>query len=63
MNPYLLQLVAAERAESMRTVAAKARLTRQARRASQASPDEAGHLLRTIPQQREAEESLARRAA
>jgi len=63
MNPYLLSMVAAERAESMRTVAAKARLIRQARRASQASPHDAGQLLRTIPRQREPEESLARRAA
>lgn len=63
MNPYLLQMIAAERAESMRAVAATARLVRQARRASQASPHDDNHLLRTIPQQREPEESLARRAA
>lgn len=63
MNPYLMGMVAADRADSMRKAAATARLARQARRAVQASPHEAGHLLRAIPHQREPEESVARRAA
>jgi hypothetical protein len=60
MNPYLLQMIANERAESMRTVAATARLARQARHAS---PRHASHMLHAIPQPREAQESTARRAA
>jgi hypothetical protein len=63
MNAYLLQMVAADRAQSMRTAAATARLARQARRGGQASPHQAGHLLRAIPHQRVPEEPVARRAA
>jgi hypothetical protein len=63
MNPYLLQMIANDRAESMRTVAATARLVRQARRARHASPRHASHMLHAIPQPREAQESTARRAA
>jgi hypothetical protein len=63
MNPYLLQMVAEDRAEDMRAAAATARLVRQARRAGQAGPHEAGYLLRAIPHQREPEESVTRRAA
>ena len=63
MYRYLLQKVAEERIESMRSAAASARLARRVRRTRQASPHDARHLLRTIPRQREPEESLARRAA
>lgn len=63
MNPYLLQIVAAERGNSMRAAAAADRLARQARRTSQASPHHVTGLLRAIPHQREAEESVTRRAA
>jgi hypothetical protein len=64
MYSYLLQMVATERLESMRAAAAAERLGRRARRqASPASRRDPAHLLRTIPHQREPEESPARRAA
>lgn len=63
MNGYLMQKIAAERGESMRAAAAAARLSRQARQASQDRPHDGARLLRAIPRQREPEESAARRAA
>jgi hypothetical protein len=60
MNPYLLQMIADDRAQSMRTVAATARLARQARRTRHSSLGGASQVLHAIPHPRE---SAPRRAA
>jgi hypothetical protein len=67
-HTYLLQLIAEEQTREMRSAAARARLARRARRTRSAARHEAvpgsgRDLLSAIPQPREPQEVMARRAA
>ena len=64
MNPYLMQRLAEDRLESLRSAAAADRLFRLVWRASagHVSPRDATRLLRAVPRPRQPEEWAAPRA-